>query len=134
MERNEIKFVREFESKWITESLDNNAIKYANDLGQYLKGNGFSTSQIRNVFGEVKRIQLNGFEENYSSFLLLQPKLAYAAIRSDKGIGARTFKDEINKAIRAVVGENSEKSVKRFNNFCQLFEAILAYHKAHGGK
>jgi CRISPR-associated protein Csm2 len=137
MEKQQTTFDEKFDPKWITDGLDRHSIEYASKLGKYLKDNGFTTSQIRNVYGEVKRIELNGFEKNYASFLLLQPKLAYAAVRAersnnkDRG-GAKAFKERITELIKQVIGVGDVSS-KRFNNFCQLFEAILAYHKANGG-
>jgi CRISPR-associated protein Csm2 len=134
MEKQQTSFNEKFDPKWISDALDRHSIEYALKLGNYLQENGFTTSQIRNIYGEVKRIELSGFEDNYSNFLLLQPKLAYAAARADKRDGgAKTFKEQITVAIKEVIG-NGDKSTKRFNNFCQLFEAILAYHKANGGK
>ncbi|NLX18172.1 MAG: type III-A CRISPR-associated protein Csm2, partial [Desulfobulbus sp.] len=36
--------------------------------------------------------------------------------------------------IDAVLEGDSETETQRFNHFCKLFEAVLAYHRAHGGK
>ncbi|HDH97692.1 MAG TPA: type III-A CRISPR-associated protein Csm2 [Deltaproteobacteria bacterium] len=44
------------------------------------------------------------------------------------------LKDRVNWGIDAVLNGPVEEETKRFKNFCKLFEAILAYHKAHGGK
>jgi CRISPR-associated protein Csm2 len=126
-------FKETFKNQWISERLDPSAILYAEKLGEYLKGEKFSTSQIRNVYGEVKRIEQRGIKnpDSYSSFLLLKPKLAYAAKRAKEN-SAGTFKNELNKAINVVL-EDTNTIESRFRNFCQLFEAILAYHKAFGG-
>jgi CRISPR-associated protein Csm2 len=41
----------------------------------------------------------------------------------------------INPAIDQVLQDADEVVIeKRFSNFAKLFEAILAYHKAYGGK
>ena len=42
--------------------------------------NNLTTNQLRKFFGEVKRQQLNGY--NQSDFILLRPKLAYAVARA----------------------------------------------------
>ncbi|HMO40840.1 MAG TPA: type III-A CRISPR-associated protein Csm2 [Saprospiraceae bacterium] len=127
-----------FESIWISEGIKHAAIEYAEALGTLLKNQNFTTSQIRNFFGELKRIQLKGIAGEQASFHLLRPKLAYAAARAKKtggreSIGAETFKNAILEAHREVDIDN-EGYEKRFANFCDLIEAILAFHKAAGGK
>lgn len=128
-----------------TEKLVNNAKKFGESLcsyerkvwsksGEYItiddKKEYLTTSQIRNVFGEVKRIQMNASEENFDfhRFLLLRPKLAYAAKRAGSK-GAKELQIVIDKAI-VKVGRDARK----FQNFCDFFEATLAYFKAAGGK
>lgn len=127
-------FKQKFDKTWISEKLNTKAVNYAEDLGRYLQEEKFSTSQIRNIYGEVKRIEQKGIgnSDSFSSFLLLKPKLAYAAKRTDKQ-SANVFKNELNQAIDVVL-EDSSNQEARFKNFCQLFEAVLAYHKAFGGK
>ena len=124
-----------FQDTWIQTGISEAAINYAEALGKKLNEEGFTTSQIRNFYGELKRVQLKGIAEHKSSFHLLHPKLAYAAKRADKsgGKGATTFKVEILKAHKAVkIDEDGFE--KRFVNFCDLCEAILAFHKASGGR
>jgi len=129
--------------KWIINGLDSVAIRYAENFGGELSGkqgissyNGFSealsTSQIRNVFGEVKKMQMKGFNE--TEFLLLKPRLAYACER--KGTkGSKEFRKVIDKAIDAVMqGRDTDEKKQRFENFAAFFEAILAYHRSFGGK
>jgi CRISPR-associated protein Csm2 len=124
-----------FKEEWITSGIKADAVTYAEELGKQLVDERFTTSQIRNFYGELKRIQLNGIEKLKPSFHLLHPKLAYAAKRAEKtgGKGATTFKIEILKAHQAVNIDN-DGFEKRFGNFCDLCEAILAFHKAHGGR
>jgi CRISPR-associated protein Csm2 len=125
-----------FNEDWIVSGIKEDAVIYAEQLGINLANERFTTSQIRNFYGELKRIQLNGIEKHKSSFHLLHPKLAYAAKRAEKGInkgkGANIFKQEILQAHKSV-RIDSEGFEKRFKNFCDLCEAILAFHKAHGG-
>jgi CRISPR-associated protein Csm2 len=105
--------------------------------------NSLSNSQIRNFFGEVKRIQMtvisDGSDENWfkikSAFLLIKPKLAYSVGR----IIQRNQKSKINEfgevfsiAIDKVKADEPEASV-RFMRFVDFFEAVLAYHKSFGG-
>jgi len=123
--------------EWLRDGLGKEAIQYAENFGQNLtapngeKKQALSTSQIRNVYGEVKRMQMKGFSEN--DLLLLKPRLAYSAKRA-KNRAATELKDVLSAGIDAVVeAETVEEKQKRFENFANFFEAILAYHKAYGG-
>jgi CRISPR-associated protein Csm2 len=121
-----------FNPDWIRQRITSDCITFAEEAGRELVDQRFTTSQIRNVFGEIRRIQLKGFKENKTSFLLLKPKLAYAAKRAGSK-GAETFREIVTRAHDAVkVDEEGDE--KRFANFCDLVEAILAYHKASGGR
>jgi len=104
--------------------------------GQLVKP--LTTSQIRNIFGTVRRIEMN-WPENASEeqarkahrdLLLLKPKLAYQAKREGerKGRGVGMLRRVLDPAIGLVEGKRD-----RFQNFVDFFEAILAYHKAYGG-
>lgn len=85
-----------------------------------------SSSHIRNIYGAVKQMEMSGF--NHHELILLKPKIAYAAKR-DGSTAARELKDLLSSGIDAV-GTN----VDYFQRFADFFEAILAYHKAYGGK
>ena len=126
----------EFKNEWIAQKLDSACIAYAEKLGQYLVENKFTTSQIRNVYGEIKRIQMKGFQQNKTPFLLLLPKMAYSAKRAkdkDRSEGASIFESVMKKAHMAVEPDKDD-SMRRFQNFCDFAEAVLAYHKANGGR
>ncbi len=106
----------------------------AEKLGKDLQKNKLTTSQIRQVFTRLKSIEAKGYQGRRTDFMMLKPYLAYAAGRQ-KVSGLQTFKDKITCGIDAVLaGGSPEEEQKRFNNFCKLFEAILAYHRASGGK
>jgi CRISPR-associated protein Csm2 len=102
-------------------------VEKAEVLGKELKKNSLTTSQIRNVFGSVKKMEMKGFNAN--ELRLLKPQLAYAASRPGAKQGARDLREVLSSAIDCV-GDEGEK----FDNFCNFFEAILAYHRAAGGK
>lgn len=88
-----------------------------------------TTSQIRNIFGMVKRLEMNRDDPAvYQHLILIKPKLAYVAGRHNRISGLKYLRDILGKAID-LVGDDAV----RFQNFCRFFEAILAYHKAHGG-
>ena len=148
-----------FEKKWIENGIDGPTIDYSKKLGFYLcnyywndkfkkidSGKGaLSNSQIRNVFGEVKRIQMKlkgttdkekAWKEIKSSFLLLQPKLAYAsgrAVQKQKQSVLPVLKDVLTQAAIAVKADDVG-AAKRYENFVDFLESILAYHKTYGGK
>lgn len=101
-------------------------VNAAEALGPHLKNGQLTTSQIRNIYGMVKRMEMQQFDPH--EFVLLKPKLAYAAKRA-RARGAEDLKTVLSWAIDEV-GTDSQK----FARFVDLFEAILAYHVAAGGK
>jgi len=94
-----------------------------------------SRSQIRNIYGTSKKIEMNLKEDNarecYNKLILLKPKLEYAKGRS-KGEGEKkafsVLVDSLSKAIDMI-----DAKPERMKNFFNFFEAILAYHRAEGG-
>lgn len=97
----------------------------AKDLGETLKNRGLKTSQIRKVYGAVKKIQMSE-KVQQNDLVMLKPKLAYAAARNR---AVTDLKDALTQAIDKV-GDDKEK----FKNFVDFFEATLAYHRAAGGE
>jgi CRISPR-associated protein Csm2 len=129
------KWADKFDTNWITQRIDDKAIGFTNDFAEKLlatKNEGISTSQFRNIYGELKRIQLKGLASERTAFHLLLPKIAYAVKRNETK-GSKEFSEVIKKAHKAVSVE-TEGAENRFKNFCDLIEALLAYHKFHGGK
>ena len=84
-----------------------------------------SKSQIRNIYGAVKQMQMKGGLDPHK-LLMLKPKLAYAAKRHGKGVNM--LKEILTPAID-MVGDDPAN----FDRFVDFFEAILAYHRAYGG-
>jgi CRISPR-associated protein Csm2 len=117
---------------WVQIDIDKDTIIFAEKMGQFLKDEGLTTSQIRNVFGEMRKIQMNGFEKEKSNFLLLRAKLAYATKRQ-QAKGMDYFYKLFCEAYDAV-DTSSEKATSQFNKLLQLMEAVLAYHKFYGGQ
>ena len=113
-------------------------VEQAKELGDAL-ARQLSTNQIRNIFGTVRRIQMNWPEEPGTDadrqralraqreLLLLKPKMAYQAKR-ERGRGVGILTDVLSEAIDLVGNDR-----QRFQYFVDFFEAILAYHKAAGG-
>ena len=91
-----------------------------------------STSQIRNAYGTVKKLEMQSAftDKSHRELLLLKPKLAYARGRASKKETFKKLEDALGAGIDAV----DVKQPETFKRFCNFFEAILAYHKANGGK
>jgi CRISPR-associated protein Csm2 len=135
--------LNDFKTEWISDRIDERTVTFADSFGKHLcdvNDNrigrmAMTTTQIRNVFGEVKRIQArmetNGYEKERSSFLLLRPKMAYAEAR----VLAKSGRSNISDFRKIMEKAHLEvKSHDSFKNFVDFFEAILAYHKFYGGK
>lgn len=103
-------------------------VKLASDLGPSLFKRGLSTSQIRSVYGMVKKMEMQGYERSRADLVLLKPKLAYAANRPQAKDGTKDLQRVLTVAIDCVRDEES------FERFVDFFEAILAYHRAAGGE
>ncbi len=111
---------------------------YAEELGKEFttrKGREkeLSTSQIRNILDEIQRIPLptgekreEKFKEVKNKLHLLRPKLAYAAGRHRGRV--KDFREVVEAAIKLVT------EPEHFKNFRNFIEAIVAYHRYHGGK
>lgn len=104
-------------------------------LGGYCSINSVSSSQLRNVFGQIKGLEMRIANMpleasidalNLRKLQLLIPRLAYAAKR--EGGGLILLSNILTTAIKAI------ETVGDFMRFSQFFEATLAYHKAYGGK
>lgn len=118
---------------WIKNGISKETILFADGMGKKLKEESLTTSQIRNVFGEMRKIQMNGFEGEKASFLLLRPKLAYA-VKRQNAKGMEAFYDLFCVAYDAVDTDNPQASSKQFDQLLQVMEAVLAYHKYYGGQ
>jgi len=118
-------------------------VEVAQEWGRYLKSQDLSTSQIRGVFGQVRLIEMNwpayGDNEQRAQaaereLILLKPKLAYQGARDEENNRGkrRPVKDLADLLVPAI--DLVQGSRECFQRFVNLFEAILAYHRAEGGK
>ncbi len=117
-----------FKTQWIQNEADKDLIEYAEKSGKFMAQNGLTNSKIRSIYGEIKRIQMGDFEKEKVSFYLLKPKVAYALGRDPRNEGLILFKKIFDHCYSYVTDS------KTFINFCNLLEAVLAYHKSYGGK
>lgn len=112
-----------FQENWITIGADKDLPTFAECMGKRMGERNLTSSKIRSIYGEMKRVQMGNFEKEKSSFYLLRPKVAYALGRDKKNAGLTLFKLVFDKAFPFVTDYSS------YQNFCQFMEAILAYHK-----
>ena len=85
------------------------------------KKENISSSQLRNIFSRVKRV------EKISELYTLRPKLAYV-------YGRPSTKEEMKKLIVLLDDQIKKvKNEKQLEKFKSFFEAIIAYHKFYGG-
>lgn len=118
----------QFKADWISQNADKDLVVYAEAAGIFMAKNGLTNSKIRSIYGEIKRIQMGDFKKEEPSFYLLKPKVAYALGRDPRNEGLILFKKIFDKCFDYV------NDSRTFQNFSNLLEAVLAYHKANGGK
>ncbi len=130
-------------------------VKEADRIGELLARGGesdkLSTSQIRAIFGEVRKIQgqiaipehtldtesaMKIKERAFRRLHLLIPKMKYRVEKERGKPGIKKMVEVLEPAVRLVVASDISRQdqEKRFGYFVEFFEAILAYHRAHGGK
>lgn len=110
---------------WIENGADEALPDYAEFIGKAMADNKLTSSKIRSVYGEIKRIQIGEFAKEKSSFYLLRPKVAYAVGRDKENIGLQLFKLVFDKSAKCV------KDKDTFLHFANFMEAVLAYHRAY---
>lgn len=140
-------FSNNFKKEWIQTEIDEDCIKFMEDFGLYLcdkknaderfpGSNAVTTTQMRNIFSEVKRIEVKvinqeQYEKSKADILLLRPKIAYntARVLSSKRDSKMTeLREVLEKGLLAI------KNYQQFKSFSQFFEGIIAYHKVYGGR
>lgn len=141
------KFSNKFKEEWIKKEIDEDCINFMEEFGLFLcdKKNlderfpgrkAVTTTQMRNIFSEVKRIEVKvinqeQFQKSKSAILLLRPKIAYNTARvlaNKRDSNMTELREVLEKGLLAV--ENHQ----HFKSFSQFFEGIIAYHKVYGGK
>ena len=107
-------------------------IEKLDSFGNYLANTArLKTTQIRKFFSSVKKIQSElrsgrKATEPRQRILRLKPALAYATARQKKQL--QEFTEVMYLAMDMV------KKPEDFEYFVEFLEAIVAYHKFHGGK
>ena len=111
-------------------------VKFARETAVTLVKNNLTRSQIRGIFTEVRKIDSMWGGPRQGDAMrrlnMLKPKLDYQTARSES---VKLLRDVLTAAIDQVEGAASEEDRNaRFHRFMELFEAILAYHRAEGGR
>ena len=115
----------------VRDGIDNDFILWAEGFGRSISRSGVTTSQIRNIYGTVKKLEMSA-DIDMPAVLLLKPRIAYATARNR---GLDDLAQVVTKAIDAVnEADSPAQKRERFQRFCKGFEAILAYHRAAGDK
>jgi len=143
------RYYKEFQNPGFIRELVLNGIKreYIEKIEEFAKelGKNFEPTQMYRIFNDLvkindevrrkdkKDIDLNDFHKR---LLVLRPRIAYTFARiidrsgkHDKEI-IDTFRRFIINSIDIITDENSEKAIDYFKNFFDVYESILAYHKA----
>ncbi len=110
-------------------------VEFAKATGERLVRDQLTRAQIRNIFTEVRRIEALWESDPGNAMRrlnMLKPKLSYSTVRAEP---VAYLADVLTKAIVEVNNTQDEtERANRFHRFMDLFEAILAYHRAFGGR
>lgn len=109
-------------------------VRFAEQTAEMLVKQNLTRSQIRTIFTEVRQIEAmwdKRKDEAIRRLSMLKPKLAYQAARSST---VSDLRNVLSDAIDEVLKASADKRDQTFERFVELFEAILAYHRAKGGK
>lgn len=125
-------FALQFRSEWVTDSVTEECVNLCETLAKALADDGVSTSLLRNIFGEMRRIEVGGFEQHKAEFILLRPKLAYTCGRAiDRSARTKEILTDLQELYKKAAHE--VKSAEHFKNLVSIMEAIVAFHKVNGG-
>lgn len=110
-------------------------VVFAEQTAKALVHNNLTRAQIRNIFTEVRKIEATWAAHPTGAMRrlnMLKPKLDYQAARARP---VELLRDVLRDAIDQVNAAGTvEERDRRFHVFMDLFEAILAYHRAEGGR
>ena len=108
-------------------------VTFAETTASALVRNGLARAQIRGIFSEVRKIEALWAQDPTLAMRrlnMLKPKLDY---QSERNPPVRGLRDVLTPAIDEVGrAETDDERNKRFSRFIDLFEAIVAYHRANG--
>ncbi|MHB2149037.1 type III-A CRISPR-associated protein Csm2 [Calditrichota bacterium LG25] len=122
-----------FKTEWIKiGGASKEFVDFANQFGRVLKNGRLTSSQFRNFYSTLKTIEMKGFKNTKTKFYMLKPLLAYGQARHGS-TGYGEFKKVMDQCLDFIMTAEEDQQEPYFKNFCRIVEAILAYHRAHGG-
>jgi CRISPR-associated protein Csm2 len=131
------KIFADFKTEWITQGFNKACSKSANDLGKFLVDGQMTRTQIRNFFGELRRIEARGAGNSAEQIRHLHHKLCYTKAKLDEQHVSpevtTAFQKVLEKGLQAIP-DPPEPIEAPFSRFVSYFEAVLAYHRYHGGR
>ncbi len=110
-------------------------VRYARETANRLVKNSLKRTQIRKIFTEVRQIEALWSVDAVRArrrLNLLKPKMDYQKSRNREITELQTVLCEAIDSVEKA--KDSQERDERFRRFVELFEAILAYHRALGGK
>jgi CRISPR type III-A-associated protein Csm2 len=102
-------------------SLNELKIEEINEFAKALAekiGKDITTTQLRKVYGEIKRLQREDFDVR--ELYMLEPRLAYAFARGEQPADIYAIFEKCYPKI---------KDEKDLNTFAYILEALVAYHR-----
>ena len=116
-----------FKKEWITNGIDTDGVDFCESVAKHLVSQKMSASYVRNIFGELKRIETKGFNNCQVDFYMLRPKVAYSTARANnRGMNMQLFRN----VFEAMMPHVTDRT---FKNMVNMIEAIIAFHKANNG-
>ncbi len=114
--------------KGFLEDQENLLDSYANNWAKFLADKKLTKAQIRRFYQDIKAIEsrigddIEAFQKNKASIVMLKAKAAYATARSNSS-APKEFKDLIDASVK-----QAKQNLEQFKGFVQFFEALVAYH------
>jgi CRISPR-associated protein Csm2 len=107
---------------------------YAEQIAEAKEIKKLKTTQLRKFFSEIKanerELKEKGWKSIEGSFYMMRPNLAYAKARK---LVPEEFFSLMNACMKQVDKGDDEQKKGNYKRFVQFLEAIVAYHKYHGG-
>lgn len=121
-----------FKSEWITTGVNDACMELCEELAKDMVDKRVSSSFLRNIFGELRRLEAGNFENHLSEFVMLRPKMAYACGRAiERNPKSKDVLEALLEFYKKMAKE--VKTTAHFKNLVSVMEAIVAFHKAFGG-
>lgn len=112
-------------------------VEWGERLGKSLESAGLTSSQIRNVFAQVRRIEMSWppprqsqpeqDQMQYSELIRLKPKIVYQAAKAKEAAKAKGGVEYLVEVLLPAI-DLVEGNRLYFQRFADFFESILAYH------